>query len=235
MPAVLPQPREPPMSAAQTISSRQLAMAALVMVSLAASTRADINLEWRPTHAVATVGAEVGLGLYAVSDAPHDQFFSAVQAIIAWDPNHLRLIGTDQTGGIGLFSAGFMPDDAFGLNEACPPADGDGLWAGLAFPSVLPATPDGSLLATMIFEALLPVDETGVAILPSAGDPLGYTKVIGDVPGLNVLGHIGPPVSVAIVPEPGGLGLFMVALLAVQGARRRRRTNGADSSEASAC
>ncbi len=126
--------------------------------------------------------AEVGLGLYAVSDAPHDQFFSAVQAIIAWDPEYLRLVGTDQTDAIGLFSQGFMLGDAFGLNEACPPADGDGLWAGL-----------------------------------------------------NVLGHIGPPVSVAIVPEPGGFGLFMVALLAVQGARWRRRTNGADNSEASAC
>jgi hypothetical protein len=210
-------------------------MAAMMAVALAAATRADINLEWRPAHTVTTVGAEVCLGLYAVSDAPLDQHFSAVQAIIAWDPDHLRLIGTDQTDAITLFSAGFMPDDAFGLNEASPPADGDGLWTGLAFPDVLPATPDGSLLTTMIFEALLPADGTGVAILPSAGDPLGYTKVIGDVPGLDVLGHIGPPVSITIVPEAGGLGLFMVALLAIQGARWRRRVSSAGSSEASAC
>ena len=87
----------------------------------------------------------------------------------------------------------------------------------------------------MIFEALLPVDGTGVAILPSAGDPLGYTKVIGDVPGLDVLDHIGPPVNVVIVPEPGGLGLVMFVLLAVRCARWRRRANSAGISEASAC
>jgi hypothetical protein len=176
--------------------------------------RANIDLEWRPLDQTVHTGETARIGLYAVSDSPVDQYFSAAQVIIGWDPNCMDLTGLDQAGSVPLYASSFPPDDAFGLNEAVPPADGDGLWVGLAFPGVLPATPAGSLLTSLLFQALGPVAGTNVTILISGGSPTGYTKVIGEIPNLNVLGTIGAPATVTILPEPtAGLLALSVALL----------------------
>jgi hypothetical protein len=149
---------------------------ALLLVALVASVRAlaapgTISLEWRPTLQTVSVGETVGIGLYAVSDSGEPEQFSAVQAVIAWDNEHLLLMGTDESGAIGLFSSGFPAGDAYNLNETSPPADGDGLWVGLAFPDPLPATPEGSLLTTVLFEALAPTSGAWAEILPNGGNP----------------------------------------------------------------
>jgi hypothetical protein len=194
----------------------------IIAILLAAPASADINLEWRPQQASVTVGDQVGIGLYAVSDNSTNQLFSAVQLIMGWEPDALQLVGTDETGGIGLFSSSFPANDAFGLNEMVPPADGDGLWVGLAFPSPLPATPQGSLLTTMLFEAVAVSPDAAVEMWPSGGQPTGFTKVIGDVPNLDVLGTLSAPATVVIVPEPGGLlPLALVGLLGGRGVRPR--------------
>ena len=190
-----------------------LLLVPLVLGAAARGNEIDIDLEWRPLEQTAAVGETVGVGLYAVSAGESPHYFSAAQVIINWDAAYLELLGTDETGGVGLYSSGFPADDAFGLNEASPPADGDGLWVGLAFPDVLPATPDGSLLTTLIFEAVAPTPGTAVAMVPSGGDPLGYTKIIGDEPGLDVLGTIGPPASIQIVPEPATAMAFILGVL----------------------
>ena len=192
----------------------------LVTLLLAAPAHADIDLEWRPLTPTVAVGETAGLGLYAVSDSGENQLFSAVQVIMTWEIDYLRLTGTDETGGVGLFSSGFPLYDAFGLNEASPPADGDALWVGLAAPgSTLPAAPEGSLLTTILFEALAATPGTPVEMQPSGGNPVGYTRVIGEVPGLDVLGTIGDPALVQIVPEPGAASLLLLGSLALT--RRR--------------
>lgn len=188
--------------------------------------RATIDLEWRPLQTTALVGQTLGVGLYAVSDSDVDQYFSAAQVIVAWDVGHLELLGVNQSGALPLFSSSFPLNDAFGLNEVSPPADGDGLWVGLAFPSVLPATPAGSLLTTLMFEALAETPLTSIAILASAGDPVGHTKIIGEIPNQDVLGAIGPPAEVTIVPEPASAtALVFLGLWRWRGARHgpRRR------------
>lgn len=144
----------------------------LALVSLwllAGPAMAAINLEWRPASQTAGVGASVGLGLYAVSDSPQDQSFSSVQVIVDWDPTYLKLTGNSTVGALGFLGSSFLPGDSFGINEATPPADGDGMWFGLApFGQQLSATPQGSLLTTIMFQVLSETSGTWVTMLSSA-------------------------------------------------------------------
>ena len=193
-----------------------LALAAMAfLVSYAA---ADIDLEWRPLSQTVDVGDPVDIGLYAVSDSTEPQSFSSTQIILAWDPMYLELTGNDTTGALPLLSSSFMPGDSFGINEAEPPADGDGMWVGLApFGQELAATPEGSLLTTITFTALLETPGTWVTLLDSAQYPplpTGYTRML-NLQGDNVLGSLGTPAQVIIVPEPSTLLLGAFAIVMV--------------------
>ena len=75
------------------------------------------------------------------------------------------------------------------------------------------------MLTTILFEALAATHGTPVEMQPSGGNPVGYTRVIGEVPGLDVLGTIGDPALVQIVPEPGAASLLLLGSLALT--RRR--------------
>lgn len=200
-----------------------IAMIVSVCGTFCSTAHADpltISLEWRPTEVETTVGNTFGLGLYAVADAEQPVYFSAIQTIIGWEPHALSLAGIDQSGAIDLYSSGFPQNDAYNLNEASPPADGDGLWVGLAFPQTLPASPDGTLLTTVVFEALEVSTGTSVAILPTGGDPVGQTKVIGEVPNQNILGSIGMPASITVVPEPASALALLLAAASLAEKRR---------------
>ena len=186
---------------------------------------ADIDLEWRPLSQTVNVNDAVGIGLYAVSDSEEDQLFNSVQVIITWDPVYLELIGTDLTGGIGLDSAAFTAGDSFGFNESNPPTDGDGIcfgFAPIAFPPVqLPATQAGSLLATIVFDALVETPSTLVNMLASGlkpGLPLAETMVMSGT--YDVFGNPGVPASVTIVPEPASLVFLVLGALALSTRRR---------------
>jgi hypothetical protein len=168
-----------------------LATAAIAAVAVAAATlQGNINLEFRPAVQSATLAEEaVGVGLYAASDSADDQLLSAIQAIVQWDPAHVRLIGLDTSGAVPLVGSGF-PDDPFGLNEIDPPQDGDGLYVALALPPVA-ATPAGTLLTTFLFEPLATTPGTEVAFLEEAGSPPTQTIVYdGTVPNLDVTGTL---------------------------------------------
>jgi Ca2+-binding RTX toxin-like protein len=194
---------------------RVIRLGILLSLAAAANAPADIDLAWRPLQQTVGVGDSVALGLYAISDTSESQYFSAAQTVLAWDAEALLLTGLDTDGGVGLFSSTFPENDAFGLNEANPPADGNALWVGLAL-GVLPATPAGSLLTTVTFAALQPEAVGSVAILPSGGDPTGYTKVIGAIPNQDVLGSIGPAATVTIVPEPAVCGMLLIGVLSLR-------------------
>jgi MYXO-CTERM domain-containing protein len=184
--------------------------------------QANIDLEWRPLSQTVIVGQPLGIGLYAVSDSSQSQWFSAAQVIIGWDPAYLLLTGNDDTGGVDWLGSGFIPGDSFGINEANPPADGDGMWTGMVtFGEERPASPAGTLLTTITFNALALTSETLVTILPSASHPpypTGYTKLLS-LQG-SVLGNLGSPAGVTIIPEPAGLTLLALGGLLL-GARRR--------------
>ncbi|MCK4340940.1 MAG: PEP-CTERM sorting domain-containing protein [Phycisphaerae bacterium] len=201
-------------------------MSTLLAVLLAGSSAvANIDLEWRPLDQTVEVGQPVGIGLYAASDSDEDQTFNSMQVIMEWDSAFLQLDGTDPTGGVGLATSAFTANDSWGFNETNPPADGDGLWFGFAPivwpPEELPATPEGSLLTTIMFTALDVTPSTLVNMLVTAqkpGHPVCYTQIWSGTS--NVVGQLGGAADVTIIPEPAGLALFAAGVLTL-GVRRR--------------
>jgi hypothetical protein len=196
----------------------------LVMLALVLpAAYANINLEWRPLEQTVNVGDPVGVGLYAVSDSTADQLFNSVQVILAWEPSYLQLIGVDQSGSIGLFTSAFTAGDSFGLNETNPPTDGDGMWFGFVSPGqTRPATPAGSLLTTIMFQALAETPSSLVDMLDTVQNgehPAAFTKVIQGTD--DVVGTLSISASVEIVvPEPSGLFLFGAVALTLANRRR---------------
>jgi len=106
-----------------------------------------------------------------------------------------------------------MPGNSFGINDADPPADGNGMWVGTYwFGQEYLAQTEGTLLTTITFDALAKTDGTPVSMLESLTIPTyptGYTKVL-DLDG-SVLGMLGDAAWVEIVPEPASLSLFVIA------------------------
>lgn len=182
---------------------------------------AEINLEFRPLGQTVSIGATVQIGLFAVSDTPAPQSFSAVQTVVAWDPAYLGLLGVDDTGGVGWLSSGFPTPEPYGLNESNPPGDGDGIWLALNSPgSPNVATAAGTLLTTFEFEALAETPSTDVLVLSGGGSPNVNTAVFDAViPNFNILGEIGEAAKVTIVPEPATVGLAVLGLAVMM--RRR--------------
>lgn len=191
------------------VTAANLAIAAAAVLLSAAPALAGINLEWRPLEQTVHVGDEVDIGLYAVSDSSEDQTFNSAQAIIIWDPTVLQLTGTDLSGSIGLSTSAFLPGNSFGLNEANPPADGNGLWIGtVPLGETRPAhpAPDGSLLTYITFIALAESEGTSVSMEYSftvPGHPTAYSKVMSGTH--DVLGTLSGPAVVHVLGPCGDL------------------------------
>lgn len=175
---------------------------------------AAIDVEWRPARQTALVGDSIGIGLYAVSDSAQNQGFSSAQVIMTWDPTYLLLTGNSAVGAVSLLGSSFIPNDSFGINEANPPADGNAMWVGtVQFGQERPATPAGTLLTTMMFDA---VTETPSTLLHMVQEltlpprPTGYTKML-DLDG-DVLGTVSAPAEVTIIPEPESLCALLVGI-----------------------
>jgi hypothetical protein len=163
------------------------------------SVQADIDVTLIPVDDVVPVGDIVMIGVVVSSDSKEDQLMSAMQMIFAWDTDVLQLIGLDQTGAVNLLFSGF-PADPYGINESNPPKDGLGLYQALApLGNPVAATPEGTLLTTLLFEALDVAPKTWIEIVPSAGDPVGHTIVFdGTTPNTDVTGVL-TDASVTIV------------------------------------
>lgn len=166
-----------------------LALFGLLPVSAAAG---NIDLELRPMTQTAAIGETVEVGLYAVSDDETVQLLSVIQAIIAWEPAVLELLGNNGDGAVTLLSSGFPAGDPFNLNETVPPQDGDGIYVAWApIGSGVGATPDGVLITTFEFLALAPAAASPVAFLETAGEPPTDTIVFdGTVPNFDVTGTL---------------------------------------------
>lgn len=209
-----------------TGSSRHWAAVASILLAMGFSVSpvvAAIGLEFRPAGQTVNLGDTVGVGLYAVSDSSVDQLLSAADVIFGWDNAVLMLIGLDQTGAAPLLASFFPAGDPHGLNEAVPPADGDGLytaWANLGSP--VAATPAGTLLTTFLFSADALTPGTDLLILPSGGNPIGYTTVWdGTTANTPVTGTL-QGAQITIVPEPASALLVVLGAVVLTGVRRRR-------------
>jgi hypothetical protein len=180
-----------------------------VLISLAAvffgvaAAQAAVDLEWRVENQGADTGETVRIALYAVADDDGaDEPFSAVEAVVEWDPAHLLLLGVDDNGPYSWLFSGFPDDSGLdGLNDTF--ANGDAYYQAWGNFSEYPvATPEGLLVTTFEFEALSCADETDVALLPERG-LYSVTAVYDEVvPGLNIVDDL----DVATVQTCGCLG-----------------------------
>lgn len=198
----------------------------LLATTVAASADVTVDLEWIPTTQTVQLGDTVGVQLWAFPSEPVD--FNSAQAIITWDTTYLQLDGVDDPAyppppDESIWSSSFPVGDSFGLNETDPlPQDGNGLWVGeVAVGETLNVGTEGLLLTTILFDTLAETPGTPVTIQPElqlAGHPTARTKF--NVGTYNVLGDVGEPTIVTIVPEPASL--LSILLLGSLGAWRRR-------------
>lgn len=171
----------------------------LWMVCLGGSrATAAVNLELRPEPQTVAVGALVDIGLFAVSDDGTDQFFSAMDVVLTWDPTALELVEAIDNGPHNWnFMFGFPPDEQLdGLNDSL--LDGDALFQAASFTPAA-ATTEGLLITTLRFTALSDTTLTQVVIDPAL-ENITPTRVFA--PGaVIVTGTLGSA-SVTIVGEP---------------------------------
>ena len=212
----------------KNISFQLVAMAAFALAPLAGVANAAVNLEWRVTPQVVSVGNTVSIGLFAVSDTP-TQSMSAVDAVLSWDSTYLSLTGVTNDSPYSWQSSDFPNDcglDGLNANPVCPIYTGTSANDGTAFyraqrnvgtPAM--ATSGGLLIATFNFTALLLTPSTMISIPTSAGLFTDTVVVSGETAGLPITGTLGTA-EITIVPEPATLGL--VALGALSLVRRRR-------------
>ncbi|MEW6249232.1 MAG: hypothetical protein AB1716_01170 [Planctomycetota bacterium] len=150
-------------------------------------------------------GRTVHISLYAVSDSGANQSISAMDVILAWDPQVLQLQGIYTQGQYPyqwLFSG--WPDDhnLDGLNNTW--ADGNALYSALAQlggPPAYATPPPGLLVTTFVFRKLRVGAATEVRMLPSYGQ---YSRTVvydGMVPGLPVTGELR---NATLVPSARG-------------------------------
>ncbi len=167
-------------------TSRFAAAAGLCLIAQAP---ADVSLELRAVDDVISFGDDAFVGLYAVSDTPGvDHPISAIEAVITWDPATLALVGLEGTGGAPLLFSGFPATGSGGLNESIVPQDGDLFYLALGqLGAPIDASPAGTLITTLVFEAVSSGPDSPIAIEVSGGSPLKDTIVYdGTIPNTDV-------------------------------------------------
>jgi len=183
-----------------------------------------ISLDFRPVSQIVGVGDPVDIDVFAVSDDADDHPLSAADIAFTWEIGYLQLLGVDNSGAVPGSSAFFTVGDPYALNEAMPPADGDGLLTFFApLLAAIDATPAGTYLTTLEFSALAETAGTDVTMIDVPGGGYGTPTVVWDgTPGManhDVTGSIGAA-TVIIVPEPAALVLLTMGGVLVSIRRR---------------
>lgn len=189
----------------------------------------NIGVELRPAHGVVLTGESIRIEMYVVADSGAPQSLSGAQVILGWEPTYLHLAGIDSAGAASLLYSGFPLPDPFGLNESSPPGDGLGMFvafANLGAPVV--ATESGTLLTTLVFDALAETGATEVELVPMAGTPEGRTTVFdGMAPNRDVTGALRGAAVTVIASPSAALGLVLCVAPAIR--RRRHEWHGKGS------
>ena len=158
----------------------------LNLLLLAALAPVDVDMTLTPSTQTVPFDciAEVDLVLSASMAAS----VAAVDVIINWDPTKLTLIQA-VPGDQDWFVAAFL-NDPDGINDDV--TDGDALFTALPTPSIPLSVPPDLVVATFQFKV---IDTGQVGMLASLGT-YGKTRVIGTIPGEDLTGVIGPPVTI---------------------------------------
>ena len=167
-----------------------LASAAALLAPCSASAHDLIGLDLRPTVSNVQVGDIVNVRILAVKEPQggssfvgFGQAFRVVDLFFSWNPQDLRLIGTDNTGAAaGISSSGFMSpsQDFTGTNEVVPPADGTGYFFAQCLWQPVAVSTEGTLVSTLRFQVLREFSSSQInpiVMVPSSLGPQ-YTQVL---------------------------------------------------------
>jgi hypothetical protein len=171
----------------------------MLILSAAAPAMAAVDLLLTPTTQTKAITQTVEVTLSAQWDGTPGQQFSAVDAILVWDPTKLQFLNADaSTAGYSWLIADFLPDPD-GINTST--SDGEALYTVLALPgspATAPAAPGQLIITKFRFKALTGTPGTVVFLKPSEG-AFGRTRVLGPTAGSEVTGNISSTATVTIV------------------------------------
>jgi hypothetical protein len=183
-----------------------VAVAGLVVLGVVSTAAADIDIELRPVSSIVTLGEQVEIGVYLVSDDATTQYSSAADIILNWETSYLDYAGLMDTGAHPLLSSGFPIAHPSQLNTTL--TDGDGMYTAFAvFNDDIPATPSGTLITTLLFDTVAITPGTPLNIPVLLGN--GETKVFDNItPNFNVLGTA-TGTMITIIPAPASALLLI--------------------------
>jgi len=162
----------------------------------------------------------IDVRVIASTEGAVPQRIQAADIVFGWNTDDLRLVGLDNDGAIPS-TCTCIPSgpqgEYTGVNEAVPPADGDGMLWWLAPLTGIPVYIAGSTQITTIrFERLRPFEASEVRLIPSITvDYEARTIVYGsNVPGSNVTGVLTPAIVSGCECDLSGDGYVDAADLA---------------------
>ncbi len=194
-----------------------------------------VNLELVTAAPTVDVGSLVEVQLLARAADSQDIPIVAVQALLNWDSDVLRLAGVidNVTPDYEWFLSGFFNDiGTDNLNDGVTTApmglpfnDGDASFEALGQfpPAAWPvARPAGTRITTFVFEALRASSPTKIDIPLSAGEITTSAVFWGEgAPGVDILGDTSN-VLITVTPEPSTLAMVMLGLAGSCRGRVRR-------------
>jgi hypothetical protein len=165
----------------------------LPLLLLSSISPGQVDLVLGPTVQAATVGSTVEITLTATAPSPPTvESFTAIDAILSWDPTKLAFIEADASG-YPWFVAGFLGDPD-GINTSI--TDGEALYTMLAppgAPASIPPNIDAVIFRFTVLESAI------VSLKPTSGT-FGKTRVLGTGINRDITGDISATATV-IVPS----------------------------------
>ena len=172
------------------------------LLALAPQATAQLaDLKFFPMETTVEVGDHVDIQIVVIASSLTDVDFSAIDAVLDYDPNFLLLLSNDDTlAAEAWFASAFLPDPD-GINTDI--TDGDAIYTALAAPGPpAVAPPGGAIVTTLRFVALQSTPLTTLSFAPTMG-VYGETQVFAyGTPGAVVTGDISGVAKIHIVPEP---------------------------------
>ncbi|MEI6914066.1 MAG: PEP-CTERM sorting domain-containing protein [Armatimonadota bacterium] len=211
--------------------SLKSAVAAItILISIAGSVGAAVNLELRPANVTGAIGDTLTFDLYAVSTGPDNDLVSAMDVILTWDPTYLVPAGDFD--GLGSATDGVLWEfdgllfQSSGINARDTDTnklinDGNFLWTLAAITGEPVSIPtDGLKLVDFIFDAAAETPGTPVAMVTTLMTE--NTQVFSGVEAdMDIKGSLNS-VNATIVPEPTGLLAMATGMISLFGLLRRR-------------
>jgi len=167
-------------------------VAIFAVLFFAASAQALIHLELRPERSTYLVGEVVNVGVYAVSDDESQQSIASLSVVYNWESHSLGCIRRIISGPYVWLASGFYNDSGLdGLNISLCDDDAMQQLLGRLRPDPPAfATPQGLLITTIQFDALIPDLSAEITMARDYGQ-FSHTRVFdGHIPGFDVTGDL---------------------------------------------